>query len=411
VDRYGDLVAFPMPRTPVLLVNTPAGARHILVDNWRGYGKRTVQYSALAEITGQGLLTADGQLWREHRRVLQPAFRRDGVTVTRRVPEQAVAAAGRLGASWDAAPGVPLDAEAAVLQAMLELVGFTLFDDDLAPVAGQVVHAVELALRRVLREARSPLPARLPTPGRIRMRRAVATLDHVVRDVVRRGRLRPAGGDPDPLALLLNSGLDDRAVRDELVTLIIAGHETVACVLTWTLGLLASDPAVQDRLLDELDTVLAGGRRPAQQDLADLPYARAVIDESLRLYPPAWVLTRRAIEDDVVAGVPVPAGTLLLVSPWLLHRRPACWPDPDRFDPDRFRPPAGQPEAGAYLPFGAGPRTCIGREIALVETVLVLATLLRSHRVVRPNHDPLPRPQALVTLRPRGGLPVLLTAR
>ncbi len=413
VGRYGDLVAFPMPRTPVLLVNAPAAARHVLVDNHRGYGKRTVQYTALSAVTGQGLLTADGQLWRAHRRILQPAFRHDGVTVAQRVPAQVVDSAERLRTRWDAArPGEALDAEAAVLETMLEVVGYTLFDDDLAPVSRQVGHAVEVALRRVVRQARSPLPGRWPTPGRYRMRRAVASLDRVVRDVVQRRRQRGVGAqDPDLLAMLLRSDLDDRQVRDELVTLVIAGHETVASALTWSLGLLAATPDVQDRLLAELDRVLAG-QLPVPDDLPALSYTRAVIDESLRLYPPVWVLTRRALADDVVTGVPIPAGTLLLISPWLLHRRADCWPDPGRFDPGRFL--AGTPAAagaGAYLPFGAGPRMCIGRDIALVEAVLVLATLLRDRRVVRPGGAGLPRADALVTLRPHGGLPILLLRR
>jgi cytochrome P450 len=423
--RYGDLVAFPMPRTPVLLVDDPAGAARVLRDNHRAWGKATVQYRALSAVTGAGLLTADGDAWRHHRRIAQPAFRHgalDGVAT------QAVAAAEDLRATWDAAgPDTPVDADAATMRAMLAVVGRTLFAADLAPVADRVVGAVDAALHAVVHRSASPLAlgplGRLPTPSLRRLRRAVATLDDVAADVVARRRAAPdlAAGD-DVLALLLRAAeagaLTGREVRDELVTLVVAGHETVASSLTWTLHLLAGHPSVQRDLHAELDAVL-GGRAPAWADVPALRRTRAVVDEALRLFPPAWVITRRALADDVVAGVEVPAGTLAILSPWLLHRRPARWPDPDRFDPARFlggangrAGPAGPAAVDAgYLPFGAGPRLCIGRDLALVETVLVVAALLRDREVVRPPGAPEPRVDALVTLRPRGGLPLLLRRR
>jgi cytochrome P450 len=191
---------------------------------------------------------------------------------------------------------------------------------------------------------------------------------------------------------------------------VIAGHETVASSLVWTLQLLAEHPAVQDRVQAELTAVLAG-REPGWPDLAALTYTRRVVDEALRLYPPAWVLTRRAVQPDVLAGVDVPAGTLVIISPWLLHRRPAAWERPLEFDPDRFATTRSSAPRPDYLPFGMGPRLCIGRDFALVESVLLLASLLPGLRVepVR-RHGAVRRPavDALVTLRPRGGLPLVL---
>jgi cytochrome P450 len=426
--RYGDLVAFPMPRTPVLLVNDPAGAARVLRDNHRAWGKATVQYRALSAVTGAGLLTADGDAWRHRRRIAQPAFRHgalDGVAT------QAVAAAESLRATWDAAgPDTPVDADAATMRAMLAVVGCTLFAADLAPAADRVVGAVDAALHAVVHRSASPLAlgalGRLPTPSLRRLRRAVATLDDVAAEIVARRRATlddDGGGEADDvLALLLRAAdagaLTGREVRDEIVTLVIAGHETVASSLTWTLHLLAGHPEAQRDLHAELDAVL-GGRAPTWADVPALRHTRAVVDEALRLFPPAWVITRRALADDVVAGVEVPAGTLVLLSPWLLHRRPDRWPDPDRFDPQRFLGGASRPgdlagpaavEAG-YLPFGAGPRLCIGRDLALVEAVLVVAALLRDREVARPPGAPEPRVDALVTLRPRGGLPLLLRRR
>jgi cytochrome P450 len=223
---------------------------------------------------------------------------------------------------------------------------------------------------------------------------------------------RPGTG-PDALGYLLAAAdageLDARAVRDELVTLVIAGHETVACALTWTLHLLATHQGVQDRLHAELDAVLGSPARvPTWPDLGRLTWTRAVLEESLRLYPPAWVISRRAVVDDVVAGVDVTAGTLIVISPWVLHRRAAAWPQPRRFDPARFLDPrAGRP-AGHYLPFGLGPRLCIGRDAALVQAVAVLACLLPGRRLRAVV--PAPAVRAMVTLRPAGGLPLRLEA-
>jgi cytochrome P450 len=414
VRRYGDLVAFPLPRNPVLLVNTPDGARRLLVENPRAWSKATVQYGSLSAVTGSGLLTSDGEAWRRRRRTAQPAFHHgtlDGVAT------QAVAAAGRVLDGWAQLPdGAVTDVDAACMQATLEVVGRTLFDADLAPEGERLVTAVHDALAVVVERARTPRPTWLPLPSARRLAAAVATLDHTSATVVRARRDRGiADTDTDVLALLLRSadGLTDREVRDELVTLVIAGHETVASSLSWTLHLLARHPDAQDRLHIELDAVL-GGRPPGWSDLPALRWTRQVIDESLRLYPPAWVLTRRAEADDQVSGVPVPAGTLAIVSPWLLHRRSDDWPDPLRFDPERFGGERSAAPRGSYLPFGVGPRLCIGRDFALVESVLALAVLLQGWRVgpVRRRGADVPqRVDALVTLRPRGGLPLTVRRR
>lgn len=427
VQRYGDLVALPMPRTPVLLVNTPSGARRVLQENHPNYTKQTVQYGALSLVTGAGLLTADGEPWRRHRRIMQPAFHHGGLD---QVAAATLTAAEGLRQIWDdAPPGLPVDADAATMRMMLGVVGRTLFADDLAEHGERVVTAVEEALHVVLARARSPLGngplARLPSPSRRRLRRSVTTLDEVCAEVVGRRRRQGVGGeDDDLLAVLLRASddLSDREIRDEIVTLVIAGYETVASSLTWTLHLLADAPQVQKQLHAELDEVLAASdvspdgvnRAPNWSDLPRLAYTRAVVDESLRLYPPAWVITRRAVAEDRIDDVTIPSGTLLLISPWLLHRREQTWSDPLRFDPTRFLGGEQTRRREGYLPFGAGPRLCIGRDFALVEATLVLAALLRD-RTVQPPAGPAarvgPPVDALVTLRPRGGLPLLLTPR
>ncbi|HSK26215.1 MAG TPA: cytochrome P450 [Jiangellales bacterium] len=407
VTRYGPVVSFPMPRTPVLLVNSPAAARRVLVDNHRAYGKRTIQYDTLALVTGQGLLVSDPPEWMSHRRMVQPAFHRDSLGG---VGRHTVDAARRALATWDGLPaGSVVDVDAAMMRASLEVVGSALFSTDLSGDATRIVDAVLAALDRVVVRARSPWlpPPSVPTPGNLRLRRALRTIDEAVAAMVA-ARSAADPGD-DVLGMLLRArdeaGLDDTAVRDEVVTLLVAGHETVASSLTWTLDLLARHPDAQERLAAEVTALPAD---PDAADLPRLPWTRAVVDEALRLYPPAWVVTRRALQDDEVCGYTVPAGSVVLVSPYTVHRDRAVWPDPERFDPHRFL--GGAPARGTYLPFGAGPRLCIGREFALVESVLVLGTLARRY-TVEPVPGPPARVDALVTLRPHGGLPLRLNRR
>ena len=409
--RHGDLVAFPLPRTPVLLVNTVDGARRVLVEAGAAWSKRTVQYGALSLVTGTGLLTADGEQWRTRRRVDQPAFHHGRLPV---VAAEAVAAADRLRSRWPTDGGV-VDVDAGFLQAGLEVVGRTLFGSDVAADGERLVRAVLRALEVVVARARTPVPVPgwAPTPGQRRLRTAVRALDDACAALV--AHRRAAGvtpGELDLLALLLRAAdageVEPSAVRDELVTMVIAGHETVASSLTWTLHLLATHPGEQDAVHAELDAVLAG-RAPAWEDLPALVRTRAVVDESLRLFPPAWVVSRRATTADVVSGVDVPAGTVVLVSPWLLHRRGDVFDDPLAFRPARFAGGADRVPRGAYVPFGAGARLCVGRDFALVEQVLLLAALLRDRRVAPvPGHRV--RVDALVTLRPRGGLPLRVLA-
>jgi cytochrome P450 len=406
VESFGPVVSFPMWNSTALLVDDPAGVRRILQDNHRNYTKRTFQYSALALVTGDGLLTSDGPAWRAHRRLVQPAFHRDGLG---HVAAESVRGARRAGSAMDAAGGDPVETDALLMQATLDVVGRALFGADLVhggQADGRVlVAAVHEALDCVMRRATRPweAPPGLVTPLSRRLARATRRLDDAVERMVESRRGSPPGADV--LGLLLGAGEPPaaREIRDELVTLVIAGHETVASSLVWTLRLVAEHPAVQERLHEELDAVLGGpaGREPGWEDVRSLVWTRAVVDEGLRLYPPAWIVTRRAVDDDEVAGVTVPAGGLVIMTPWLQHRRPDLWPDPDEFDPSRWSGTAARARHEGYLPFGAGPRMCIGRDFAVVESVLVLAEVLRGRRVS--PCGPRPKADAGVTLRARGG--------
>lgn len=416
---YGDLVSFPVPGAPVLLVNDPADARHVLQDGARHWGKQTVQYAALGRVTGPGLLASSEPDWIEHRRLAAPAFHHRRLEAVGDQVRAAVDAAvtGRLeGDSFDT--GALVDVAALTHQIGLDAVGRALFSADLSEHAHRLLEATSEAAELVVRAGRSILPSAtwIPTPTNLRLRATRRRLDVICSELIARRRASSrhavvgSSGD-DLLGLLLDSTLTDDAIRHELVTMIIAGHETVAAALAWTLMLLAEHQPAQERLRAEL----AGhaGPVPMLGHRETHPWTRAVVDEALRLYPPAWALSRRSHRPDVIGGRPVPVGTMVIVSPWLLHRRTDSWPDPLTFRPERFLGTAAGSIAGAgrsgYLPFGLGPRLCIGREFALGEMVMVLDRLLTTYRVGVPPGWSRPATQAQVAVHPRGGMPLVVT--
>lgn len=426
--EFGPLVAFPTRPTPAWLVDDPDAVDRVLRVNSGNYTKQTVQYGALSLLTGDGLLTADNPAWRTRRRQVAPAFHR--TTLDRLVGDVAAAADG-LDADLDArvgaaAGGVPtrVDVDEPLMRATLDVVSRGLFSADLGhdgasagagghggqDIAGAVVDGLEEVIRRATRPLRAPRS--WPTPGNRRLARSLATLDSAVDSVVADRVGAPPPAEPDVLDLLVASLEDPRAVRDEAVTLVVAGHETVASAMEWAAHLLAGHPVWQDRVAAEATAVLAG-RVPTLADLGRLRTARAVIDETLRLYPPAWVITRRATADDVLGGFVLPAGTLVIISPWVRHRDPSAWPDPETFDPGRFlhgSAAAGSAARTAYLPFGAGPRLCIGRDFALLEATVLLSRLALRWRLA-PVPGQLVSAHPRVTVRPRGGLPLLVSPR
>jgi cytochrome P450 len=411
--QYGDRVAFPVPGAPALLLNDPADVRHVLQVAARNWGKETVQYAALARVTGPGLLASAEPSWIEHRRLAAPAFHHQRLeSVSDQVRAAAdTALAARLGAGPSAA-GELLDVAALMHRIALDAVGRALFSADLSGKAQQLLDATSDAAELVVRLGRSTVPtaAWAPTRTNLRLRWTRRRLDTITSELItqRRGRVRlaPDGAHGDDLlGLLLDSEMTDGEIRDELVTMVIAGHETVAAALTWTLMLLAEHQPAQDAVRAELAAHPGPVSMLAHRDR--LPWTRAVVDEALRLYPPAWALSRRSHAPDVIGGLPVPAGTLVIVSPWLLHRRADSWPDPLAFRPDRFLD-TGARRSG-YLPFGQGPRLCIGREFALGEMVVLLARLITCYRVDLPPGWTRPTAQAQVAVHPRGGMPLVLT--
>jgi cytochrome P450 len=409
----------------------------VLVGNWRNYGKATIQYRSLSLVTGEGLLTADNPAWRAQRPLVQPAFRKPTMHA---VATASIALADQVAEDWSrAGVGTVVDVDAAMMRLALSVVGQALFGADMSGDAGELTAATLDALSVVIARARPSVqfPAWVPTPGNRRLATSVARLDAAVAQLLAgRAALSPDPTGPDAAAtgagqaarlgadmvtMLTNAGTDAgtdagtntgttaltaKAVRDQLVTFIVAGHETVASTLVWAAALLSQDRQAQDRLAEEAERV-AGGRPLGFADLAELTFARAVVDEALRLYPPAWLITRNSLERDELGGHPIPAGALVILSPWLLHRHRDHWDQPEQFDPDRFL--TGRADREVFIPFGAGPRQCIGKEFAYVEAVLTLATLARRVTLAYPAGAALPDYEPLVTVRPKGGLHLLIT--
>ncbi len=413
-EQYGDLAAYPVPGPPVLLLNDPADVRQVLQTGARHWGKETIQYAALGRVTGPGLLASSDPSWIEHRRVAAPAFhhrRLDDAT------RQVQAAARTATATWSTLPpeGRVVDLAQVSMRIALDVVGRTLFSADLSDRAHDLLDATSKAAKLIVALGRSivPVPAWLPTPMNLRLRATGRKLDALSHDLIDCRRLQGSNGSQgspasqgshgnDLLGLLLDGGLSDKEIRDELVTMVVAGHETVAAALSWTFMLLAEDQTAQDRLRAEVRargtaTSLVGGAD-------DLPWTRAVVDESLRLYPPAWVVSRRSSAPDVIGGLPVPSDTTVIISPWLLHRREESWPQADRFRPERFAQGASTRARSDYLPFGLGPRLCIGREFALGEMTVVLSELLADYRVTTTPGWSRPAAETLVAVHPHGGM-------
>lgn len=412
--RYGDVVQFPIPRPPSYLVNDPEAVRRVLVTHARNYGKSTIQYRALSLVTGDGLLVADTEPWRHQRPLVQPAFHHETLE---RIVAHVDASLVRMFDDWDAVPaGTVIDVDSSMMTAALEVVGHALFGTDLSADAQRLAQATLAALDVVVARARVPItpPSWIPTPANRRLKAALRELDAAVLGMLQDRAGQPSDVPRDMLDLLLSARDEDgqrltsREVRDQVVTFIVAGHETVASALTWAWALLAENPDVQAALQRESDEVLAG-RAPAFADYARLPFARAVLDEALRLFPPAWLITRQALGSDVLAGRDIPAGALVILSPWLLHRHPAAWRDPEAFDPTRFLD--GTADRTAFVPFGAGPRQCIGRDFAYVEGVLMLSAIAGRYSMAFPAGTGFPAADPLVTVRPASGLPMVVMRR
>jgi len=397
-QEHGDVVQFPVPKPATYLVSSPAGAREVLVNQHKETSKKTLQYNNLSLVTGDGLLTADTQAWRPRRRMLQPAFHQEMISLSQHHVELGLA---KLEIHWQEAtetgPTI-IDIDQAMMSLALEITCGALFGVDIESEVDEITAATLTALHGVVARARNPLalPLVIPTPANFKMKRAIKKLDDAVTLIItaRAANQLPAAAPiRDMLDVLLDPDLEiplsKQQIRDEIVTFIVAGHETVASALTWAWYLLVTNPIEMKKLQDHPER------------------ANLVLAEALRLYPPAWVITRRTLSEIDVEGITIPADSLVIVSPWLVHRNLKAWKQPLQFLPDRFE--AGTPQLG-YIPFGAGARLCIGRDMAILEGSMILAQLTQ-HWNIEAIHSSKVPVDASVTLRPVGGMPVRISRR
>lgn len=407
VAAYGPVAHFRIGRQDVFLLSDPAGIEDVLVTSAAAFKKGRALERAKHTL-GEGLLTSEGAFHLRQRRLVQPAFHKARVAG---YAESMTRAALATRERWQ--PDVPLDLSGEMNRLTLAIVSDTLFgaqvgnDSDTARVQQAITDVMEM-FDLVLVPFADWL-VHLPLPRMRRFRAAQQALDEVIYGII--AARRAADEDRgDLLSMLLRAqdtegasgGMTDQQLRDEVITLFLAGHETTANALTWTWVLLARHPEIEQHLHREIDDVLQG-RAPAADDLPQLPYTRAVVSESMRLYPPAWTMGRRAVVDYRWDGHLIPAGSLVLMSQWVVHRDPRFWPEPDRFDPQRWLSESKAHPRFAYFPFGAGNRVCIGEGFAWTEAMLVLATIAQRWRLILDPAHPI-EPLPLITLRTRHGV-------
>ena len=401
--RYGDTVRLRGPLT-LYLVAHPDGVKQVLQDNAANYPRPPAVRDRLQAIVGDGLVSAEGAGWVRSRRMAQPAFRRHRLE---RFCELFAEATAEVLDSWEGAVelGRPLDVEAEMVRISLANLGASLFQADWRRDVDRVAPAVT----EILAFANSRLTSvidtsRLPLPSTRRFHRRLELLDSILYPLIAERRRSP-GGD-DLVSMLVDARdqdgarLTDKQVRDETISFFIAGHATIASALTWTWYLLSTHPAAWRRLRAEVDEVL-GGRPPAVADLGRLAYTSMVVQEAMRLYPPIYLVLRRATADDEVGGYRIPAGTNVALCPYVTHRHPGFWDNPEGFEPERFAPETARGRHRmAFFPFSGGPRRCIGEGFAMLQLPLVVAMVTQRYRLsllpARPAEV-----EAAVTLRPR----------
>lgn len=408
-DEVGDVVRLRMGGPICHLLCHPDLAREVLSEHGRRFIKPIHGRLGMARVMGNGLLVSEGSFWLRQRRIAQPAFHKQRIDG---FAERMVHATADMLNEWERQrDGASFDVAKEMMRLTLRIVQETVLGTQpkgdsarIGDAVGVVSHELERRFSRIF----AP-PAGVPTKSNLRFKHSIGLLDRTVREIIAARRASDEPGQ-DLLSMLLESkdeetgeGMDDRQLRDEVMTFFLAGHETTANALAWTYYLLARHPEVARRMQSEAQRVL-GDRHATAADVKDLEFTRMVFSEAIRLYPPAWVTVRAPIRDETVAGYSVPAGTRLFISPYVIHRHPDFWSDPEGFDPERFRDPKTI-DKFAYIPFGGGRRLCIGHAFAMMEGILVLATIAqRFHLELISGQRIEPEPQ--VTLRPKYGIQV-----
>jgi cytochrome P450 len=404
-QQHGPVAKFHLGPFHGFLVSHPEAIGHILQANHKNYDKQNFDYEMLRPFLGNGLLTSDGEHWLRQRRLIQPAFHQD--RLSHLIPAMSQSTDKMLNA-WELKAHSPRVINISQEMNRLALINVSknLLGADIGLSSTRILEAFSRLNHAVAHrfQALLPLPLWMPTPNNVAARKAIAVIDEALSDI--KIAEREKGSGQGLLGRLVEAHLGTsqgqggpQQLRDELVTLVLAGHETTAAMLTWTFYLLAQNPDVQEMLRREVNKTTAAAA-PDPADLSQLDLTEAVIKEALRLYPPVWIISRRAKEPDQIAGMTIPANSVLVMSPYATHRLPDFWRSPGEFSPERFLGKEVQSlPRFAYFPFGGGPRLCIGANFAMIEAKLVLSSMIKCCQFSLIDDLEI-RPEPLVTLRP-----------
>ncbi|PJZ24084.1 cytochrome P450 [Leptospira hartskeerlii] len=402
-SKFGNSARFGLRQITFHLITQPEDIKRVLQENNQNYHKG-VFYKELGRILGKGLLNSEGEFWKKQRKLIQPSFHKQRISEFVEIMAQETQ---KTSESWKKVSSLDISKE--MMRLTFAIVGRTLFRTEVESYAARIEHSLKIALELVTKRITRifPFPFSWPTPENLKLKRALKDMHSVVDELIAERKKNPSN---DLISMLLEvrdeetgETMSESQVRDEAITLLLAGHETTANALSWGFYLLSKHPEICEKVREEANRVL-GDKTPTLEDVQKLTYTRKVLDEVLRLYPPAWVIERTAMGPDQVGGYDVETGTNISICIFNIHRNPDFWENPDKFDPDRFdeERSADRPKY-AYLPFGGGPRICIGNIFALTEATLILAMLVKNYKFqTDPNHPVVMEP--LVTLRPKYGI-------
>lgn len=408
--EYGDVARYHVRGEPIYLLGHPDFVRHVFDRNATNYRKSDF-YDAVRPFFGNGLVLSEGDFWKRQRQTMQPAFHRDRIVGMAQVMQRG---ALEFADSLDPAArsGEPIDIVNPMMCSALNTATRSMFGVDSEEVFERMRRSVPLLLRGAEQRIWSVLPIsyKIPLPANVRFNRALRDLDDVVWTMINERRATGRKADPgDLLDMLLEArdvdgnGLTDQQLRDEVLTIFVAGFETVANAISFALLLLAHHPEIQEKIRAELDTTL-NGDTPGYETVRSLPELTNAFQEAMRVYPPIWTVSRALVDDDEIGGYRIPAGSTVQIAPYLLHRDPRWWEKPNEFWPDHFTKERENARPRyAYMPFGGGPRVCLGRNFAMMEGPIVIGTLLQRYRIKPGSDDGLAEPEAMISLRPKKG--------
>jgi cytochrome P450 len=410
ISKYGNIFSLAVPFNKVVIASNPEYARYVLQDNSKNY-RKSLAYDLLKALLGLGLLTSEGDFWKKQRKLAQPAFHKRKLDEwTEMMVERAEHTAGKI--NNYAESGEAFDMLPMMTALTLDIISKAIFSTGVEDKAKMGGDQITLLNEYTIQKLHTPfrLPDHFPTPFNIRQRNALARLDNIVYEIIDNRRAGGVSKD-DLLSMLIDArdedtgeGMSDRQLRDEVMTIFIAGNETSSNALTWTLYLLSQNPQQEQKMIDEIDAKFDSGVELNFHTVGEFHYVRQVIEESMRIYPPVWTIGRRNLEDDELGGYKIEKNTNVLIPIIYLHHSERFWEEPEKFKPERFAPDVrNNIDRFVYFPFGGGPRTCIGNNFAMLEMEIIIITLYRRFKF-RVKEGFVVEPEPLVTLRPKYGM-------